>query len=134
MALSLYVSKIAQNTGILLAGASTRRLPDISMSRPRCNMKEVQVMLGHSTYAFTADVYATLYEYVAVASAETAEQFVARAREKAAGWGSGALLGPSRAPAAFRFRIAADLRRTWDSNPRTESPLLAVFKTAAIGH
>jgi hypothetical protein len=25
-------------------------------------------------------------------------------------------------------------RRAWDSNPRTESPLLAVFKTAAIGH
>jgi hypothetical protein len=53
-------------------------------------MKEVQVMLGHSTYAFTADVYATLYEDVAVASAEAAEQFVARAHEKTAGCGSGA--------------------------------------------
>jgi hypothetical protein len=25
-------------------------------------------------------------------------------------------------------------RRAWDSNPRARSPLLAVFKTAAIGH
>jgi hypothetical protein len=26
------------------------------------------------------------------------------------------------------------VRRAWDSNPRARSPLLAVFKTAAIGH
>jgi len=25
-------------------------------------------------------------------------------------------------------------RRAWDSNPRAGSPLLAIFKTAAIGH
>ncbi|MFE2872164.1 tyrosine-type recombinase/integrase [Embleya sp. NPDC059259] len=53
------------------------------------NMKEVQVMLGHSTYAFTADVYATLFEEVAAASAEAAEQFIPRANEKTAGHTSG---------------------------------------------
>ena len=32
-----------------------------------------------------------------------------------------------------RTRVTHE-RRAWDSNPRAGSPLLAIFKTAAIGH
>ncbi|MFE3201243.1 hypothetical protein [Embleya sp. NPDC059237] len=46
-------------------------------------------MLGHSTYAFTADVHASLFEEVAAAPAQAAEQFVPRANEKTAGHTSG---------------------------------------------
>jgi hypothetical protein len=59
-------------------------------------MGQVQVLLGHARYAFTADVYAT-YKEVAAASADAAEQFIP-------------------------LRIAAGLRRTWDSNHEQSHP------------
>ena len=41
--------------------------------------------------------------------------------------------GNGKLGAAQRTRVTHE-RRAWDSNPRAGSPLLAIFKTAAIGH
>ena len=41
---------------------------------------------------------------------------------------------PSSAATANQVPTAFTERRAWDSNPRRLSPVLAVFKTAAIGH
>jgi hypothetical protein len=53
------------------------------------------------------------------------------------GWPPG---WPKKTPRPLRRFAASSMpcditaRRAWDSNPRARSPLLAVFKTAAIGH
>ncbi|MGW9208202.1 hypothetical protein ACWGR4_14575 [Embleya sp. NPDC055664] len=64
-------------------------------------------MLGHSMYAFTADVHASLFEEVAAASAEAAEQFVPRTNEKTAGHTSGTP-GPRLTPRQSRWNASTD--------------------------
>lgn len=93
------------------------------------DLATIKDMLGHSTITITADTYTSVLPELAREVAEAAVRLVPRAHTGTAGLTSGSHESPGETPAVLDTDESAGQRRAWDSNPRTESPQLAVFKS-----
>ena len=93
------------------------------------SMKEVQDLLGHSTYTLTADTYSHVSARVRSESAEKVARLITREQNVSSRAATADQVPDTAEGGNVSALVTGVTRRVWDSNPRRRANASAVFKS-----